>query len=261
MVKAMSQNLRTLAMDSTAPVGSIAFLKGTQLLIKDFFQGKAGHVVMLPQALARLLEQVPISCANLDLIVVTIGPGSFAGVRIALACAKGMALAHRTPVIGVSTLDLLAAGAGQQQGWVTAVMDARRGEIFAALYRLEQGIPYLHKQFGVAHTPEKWAETLATMPELQNDPICLTGSGLKPYGKHFQTALGERCTITPESSWQSDPYWLGKLGQRIYVQQNHSDHTPLLEPIRADLSMQINYQRQPEAQEKKYGKIPCEPEA
>ena len=253
----MPDTLKTLSMDSTAPVGSVALLAGSQLLAQDFFQGAEGHVVLLPERLAHLLAQMACSCADLDLIAVTMGPGSFAGVRIALACAKGMALAHQTPVVGLSNLDLLAAGTGRQQGWVAVVMDARRGEIFTALYRLEDGVPSVYKAFGVAISPTTWAATLATMPALQDTPICLTGSGLVPYASVFKDALGARFEMAPESAWAVDPSLLGRLGQKMFRQQQGADsnslaQTALLEPARAHVSMLINYQRRPEAEEKRY---------
>ena len=251
----MSNTLKTLAMDSTSPVGSIALLAGPHLLAQDSFQGAEGHVVLLPQRLAQLLTQVAYSCANLDLIAVTIGPGSFAGVRIALACAKGISLAHRTPVVGISNLDLLAAGTGRQQGWVSVVIDARRGEIFAALYRLEDGVPSAYKEVGVALSPKTWATTLAAMPELYNTQVCLTGSGLGSYAAVFRGALADRFAMAPESTWATDPLILGQLGQKIFLKQGDASQSALLEPIRADASMLINYQRRPEAEERKYGNL------
>lgn len=247
----VTKALKVLAMDTAAPMGGVALLEGTRLLAKDHFQGPEGHVVLLPERLSHLLAHLPCRCADLDLVTVTIGPGSFSGLRIALAYAKGIALANQTPVIGISNLDLLAAGAHRQQGWVAVVMDARRGEVFAALYRIEEGIPYGYKEPGMAQPPEEWAATLAAMPALQNASVYLTGSGLEPYATLFKDALGTRFEVAPESTWAADPFVLGQLGQKAFLKQAQVVPTSLLEPIRVDRSTHLNYQRRPEAEVKK----------
>ena len=242
----MQDGLKTLAMDSAAPVGSVALLAGEQLLAQDYFQGSVGHGVLLSESLARLLAAVGCVCADLELIVVTNGPGSFAGLRIALGYAKGMALARGTPVVGVSNLDLLAAGTGRQQGWVSVVVDARRGEIFAALYHLEKGHPRRYLSPTTALAPQHWAATLAARPELQQASLCLTGTGLGPYGVGFQQWLPMPFTTTPESAWIGDPFLLGLLGQRLFCQQPSPDPA---------MAMLLDYQRRPDAEAKKAG--PC----
>ncbi|MBF0161182.1 MAG: tRNA (adenosine(37)-N6)-threonylcarbamoyltransferase complex dimerization subunit type 1 TsaB [Magnetococcales bacterium] len=234
-------DLRTLAMDSAAPLGSMALLAGERLLAREYFQGTTGHGVALAESLARLLTATAFSCADLDLIAVTHGPGSFAGLRIALGYAKGMALARGTPVVGVSTLDWLAAGTGEQQGWISVVMDARRGEIFAALYHLERGHPRRHLAPATALTPQHWAATLAAQPALQQEPLCLTGTGLLPYGADFRRWLPLPYTTTPAETWNGDPFLLGLLGQQKFYQQRPNGPTmPTL----------LDYQRQPDAKAK-----------
>ena len=245
--------LKTLSMDTAAPVGSVALLAGEALLAQDHFQGAAGHAVLLPERLAALLVQTGCACAALELIAVTMGPGSFAGLRIALGCAKGISLAQGTPIVGVSNLDLLAAGTGRLAGWVSVVVDARRGEIFAALYRLEQGIAHRHSAPDTALSPAQWAHTLADMPVLQQEPLCWTGSGLPPYAELWRTALPVPWETTPEAAWTGDPFLLGLLGQRLFAQQQA---TAQLSPegsaaLCPDLTMRLDYQRRPDAEKRR----------
>lgn len=257
MANMTSNTLKTLSLDSATPVGSVALLAGPRLLAQDRFQGPEGHVVLLPECVDRLLTETSWACMDLDLIAVTIGPGSFSGVRIALGYAKGIALAQETPVVGISNLDLLAAGTGRQEGWVSVAMDARRGEIFAALYQLKDGMPADYEKPGVAQSPETWATTLAAMPALQDTSVCMTGSGVGPYAPLFHKALGTRFEPTPESAWTTDPFILGTLGQNIFLQQGGTTPATLLEPLRIQASTSPDYQRRPEAEEKKYGRSSC----
>jgi len=97
----------------------------------DLF-ARPGHTRELMPAVARLMEEAAVGFADLDLIAVSIGPGSFTGLRVGTATARGLAHAHGTPVRGVSSLAALAAGADAPL--VLALLDARRGELFAALF-------------------------------------------------------------------------------------------------------------------------------
>lgn len=250
----MPHALKTLSMDTAAQVGSVALLAGSHRLAHHHFQGVVGHAVLLPQSVAHLLAQEGVSCADLDLIVVTIGPGAFAGLRIALGYAKGMALVQGTPVVGISNLDLLAAGTRRQEGWISVVVDARRGEIFAALYRLEKGVPYKHTAPNKAQSPAAWATMLANMPDLQQEPLCLTGTGLGPYADIFQQVLMRPFDVTPESDWIADPFLLGLLGQQHFCQTPSALHVQ--NAVSPDFTMLLDYQRRPDAEEKKYS-TPC----
>lgn len=254
----MSQTFKTLAMDTTAPEGHAALLEGAHTRARERFRGPEGHVVLLAQTVSRMLTTQGWSCADLDLLVVTTGPGSFAGVRIALAYAEGMALAQHIPLVGLSTLDLIAAGTGHRQGWVAVVLDARRGEVFTSLYRLEKGLPTPYRQPGMAVAPAQWASTLATMPELSHATVHMTGSGLGPYGVLFHEALGARFSAADASCWEADPGLLGQLGHALLTDASRDMAAPPLEAGRGYLAPWIQYQRRPDAEEQKYGRS-CTP--
>lgn len=241
----------TLSMDSAAPVGSVALMSGARLLSQDRFHGAEGHAVLLPLAVTRLLTLASFSCADLELIVVTNGPGSFSGLRIALGYAKGIALAQGTPMVGISTLDLLAAGAGSSQGWLSVVMDARRGEIFAALFRMEEGVPHRYSTPGAALSPEQWVATLANVPQLQKEPLHWTGSGLNLYGTLFQEKWPFPFATTPESTWVADPFLLGRLGQQFFLRHPSGTSAQDLPTGFCPEVTTLDYQRRPDAEIKK----------
>lgn len=120
--------------------------------------GRPGHARELMPAVARVMEEASVAFAGLSLIALSRGPGFFTGLRIAAATARGLAHAHGTPVRGVSSLAALAQGAGE--GLVLALLDARRGELFAALY---EGSAELWAPF--AASPEEVAERASELPE------------------------------------------------------------------------------------------------
>src|SRR5262249_27985693 len=110
-------------------------------LVGEIAQPVTSHGAALPQAVAQLLVRVELRASDLSGIAVGIGPGSFTGLRIGLSYAKGLAFASGAKVIGGRSLDALAAGAldtpeprpGLQ---VCALLDARKGEVYAALYEI-----------------------------------------------------------------------------------------------------------------------------
>ena len=135
------------------------------------------HAARLLPLCAEVLEQAGIGYADLDRLAVGVGPGTFTGLRIGVATGRALAAASAIPVVGVSTLHSLALNAesaGPDLGAVAAVLDARRGEAFAAAWALEQLEPREDPLFAAgAFTPESLAERLSAL-EL---PVLAIGEG------------------------------------------------------------------------------------
>jgi tRNA threonylcarbamoyladenosine biosynthesis protein TsaB len=133
--------MRLLALDTATPATTVALALADEKLFTRRHEPRPGerpgHVSeLLPLALA-LLDDAGIGFAQLDRIAVGVGPGTFTGLRIGVATARALAHAHDLPLVGVSTLRALAAGAAEpaaQAPAVLAVLDARRGEAFAAAW-------------------------------------------------------------------------------------------------------------------------------
>lgn len=133
-----------LAFDTATPVTTVALTRGTpadgEVLAELSLAGGVAHSRRLLQSAQRLLAEVEVSWADLAAIGVGLGPGSFTGLRIGMATAKGIAAARGLPLLGVSTLDVLAA-AVTCQGPVCSVIDARKKEVYCASYAMdEQGL-------------------------------------------------------------------------------------------------------------------------
>lgn len=97
------------------------------------------HAESLVPAVDFLCEQAQVGLGEVSVVAVDIGPGLFTGLRVGVATAKALALALRVPMIGLSSLDLLAFALHHTDGLIATVIDARRGEVFAALYRSVPG--------------------------------------------------------------------------------------------------------------------------
>jgi tRNA threonylcarbamoyladenosine biosynthesis protein TsaB len=121
-----------LAVDTTHEFGSLALLQGTEVLEEVLLHSPEGFGQILFERLAQLLERQGRKVQDVDCFAAASGPGSFTGVRIGLACVKGLAEATGKPVAAVSNLEALATfGTAEMRA---VVLDARRGEIYGAVY-------------------------------------------------------------------------------------------------------------------------------
>lgn len=134
----------TLAVDSAGKAAGIAILRDEVLIYESYLDAGLTHSETLLPMLKSALAATGIAPAEINLYAVSAGPGSFTGLRIGMALAKGLALPNHTPCIGVSTLEALALSVFVPQGSiVVAAEDARRGEVYYAAF--EQTAEGLHR--------------------------------------------------------------------------------------------------------------------
>lgn len=130
----ISYRVRLLAVDTTTSRGSFALLEDDGVLLEERRETAQGHSRWLLAAIADGLAGLRLDPREIDAFAVTVGPGSFTGLRVGISTVQGLALAAGRPVVGMSSLDVLAReGAGEAET-VVALMDAFRGEVFAAVF-------------------------------------------------------------------------------------------------------------------------------
>lgn len=154
--------MKVLALDTATAPGGAALLHGAESLGVISLTTTAGQAQELPRTIVHLLHQADMRPEDLDLVAITSGPGSFIGVRIAMGVAKGMALALRIPLIGVGTLEALAASALPATEEIVSLIDARRGEVFAGIYAPSPDIPLTEILAPCCLTPTALVNILAT---------------------------------------------------------------------------------------------------
>ncbi len=127
----------TLALDSSGRAASCALFDGERLLAESFMDVGLTHSQTLLPLLERTLLSAGVKIGDLDRLAVSVGPGSFTGVRIGVSTIKGLAFGLDIPCVGVSTLAALACyPAGLCEGPVCPVMDARAGQVYSALFEV-----------------------------------------------------------------------------------------------------------------------------
>jgi len=124
-----------LGIETATPYGSIALCRDDQVLCELSLRLLKGGGEYLLAWLERMMSQTGCHLSELDLIAVGTGPGSYTGIRVGLAAAKGLGAGLNIPVYGVSTLETIAHNALGTALWIATALDARRGELYAALYQ------------------------------------------------------------------------------------------------------------------------------
>ena len=128
-----------LAVDtSTAQIG-LGLFDGVQVVGESVWYSRQHHTVELAPGLADLMRRTGLSMAEVQAIGVALGPGSFTALRVGLAFVKGLALARKLPLVGVPTLDVLAAGQPAARLPLAAVLQAGRGRVAVQWYRHASG--------------------------------------------------------------------------------------------------------------------------
>ena len=191
-----------LAMESSAKAASAALVRDGALLAQSFSCSGLTHSrTLLPMA-EHVLDTAGVKLADVDCLAVAEGPGSFTGIRIGVSAVKGLAWAAEKPAVGVSTLEAmayhgLAAGEG---ALVCCCMDARRSQIYHALFQIRDGRPE-------RLMPDRAIAIDTLLPELKKyeNPLFLVGDGAALCYNIF-SENGLKCTLAPgnlvhQSAW------------------------------------------------------------
>ena len=128
-----------LAFETSAKAGSVALHDGFSLLGESYCNTGLTHSQTIMVMAEDLLKTCNFTAQDVEAVAVAAGPGSFTGVRIGVAAAKGFAWGGELPCYGVSTLEAMAISLGTWDGYICPVMDARRSQVYNALFRVEQG--------------------------------------------------------------------------------------------------------------------------
>lgn len=183
--------MKILSIDTTVIAGSVALSDGSSLVAQEQQDADGTHSEKLLVSVDNVLEEAGWDRADIDGIAVAVGPGSFTGLRIGLAAAKGLAMAFGIPIAGASSLKALALNGRGWNGVVVPLIDARRGEIYAAAWRVgEDG-----RMEGVMEECVMPPATLVESLTRIDGDLMLVGDGATAYENALSEGLGERARI------------------------------------------------------------------
>ena len=184
--------MRVLAIETATPVATAALVDGSGVAAARTVRAPMRHLEWLAAAIDGLLRDAGVGPDGVEAVAVGKGPGGFTGLRIGIATAAAWARARRAPVLGVPTLEVLAASASAT-GLVLAVVDAYRGEVAAALYRLgQEPEPVCLVPPVVAAPNAAVAEMSAALERARalHRTLVVAGDGLARHAGSLRAALG-----------------------------------------------------------------------
>ena len=187
-----------LAFESSAKPASVALMKDGELVSQYFQCSALTHSrTLLPMA-EDLLKNAELRVADIDLFAVAHGPGSFTGIRIGVSAVKGLAWAAEKPCVGVSTLEAMAWNGVSHGGIVCPVMDARRSQVYNALFEIRDGKPVRLTGDRPIALPE-----LAEEVRSLNAPVYLVGDGTEVTKAYFEQNAIPFVTAPDNLKWQN----------------------------------------------------------
>ncbi len=200
--------MKILALDTASTTGSVALLDGQKLVAETLLNIKAVHSERLLDQVEQVLQAGNLALAELDLIAVVRGPGSFTGLRIGLATAKGLAQAAKLPLIGISSLQLLAMNLPLCPVPICSFVDARKKEVYTALFHWNDGLPVLDGP-ELVMPPEQALRRLSGQ-------VALVGDAVEIYRPIITEILGDRASFPADCHHQPRASAAAVLAARLY---------------------------------------------
>ena len=185
--------MKILAFDSSGLVASVAIVQDDNLIAEYTTNYKKTHSQTLLPMLDEIVKMTETDKESFDALAVAAGPGSFTGLRIGSATVKGLALAWNIPVIAVPTLEGLAYNMWGSSRLICPIMDARRKQVYTALYRFdkEDRLETIFKQ-----TPMDIIE-LITLLNDRNEEVIFVGDGIDAYSQTIKENIKVPYTFAP----------------------------------------------------------------
>jgi tRNA threonylcarbamoyladenosine biosynthesis protein TsaB len=216
--------MRILGVDTSTSWGSLGIIDDDAVVAEYALFREETHSARLVPAIQALLKEARLDLTEIDGLAISLGPGSFTGLRVGLSTVKGLALAAEKPVVGIPTLDALASNLPFAPYLICPLLDARKGEVYFALYKnggggqLERLTPY---------------QVLSPFGLLEKIPLQETvflGDGAEVYGELIEEHLGEKALFAPPHLKFLRGSTVAELGLGR-IMQGESDDIASLVPI------------------------------
>jgi tRNA threonylcarbamoyladenosine biosynthesis protein TsaB len=210
-----------VAIDTATSYASLALHDGFRVRVEHTWESPRRHTVELLPRLVAALEQLGLNADHLSAVAVTRGPGSFTGLRVGLAVAKGLALARALPLVGVPTLDVVASAQGRDRRPLCAILQAGRGRICVATYRWRSG------EWRLREGPD-----LTTWPRLveETDSPTLFCGEVNMAGADALATIGNLAVLLPAAARLRRASFLAEIAWRR-LNQGKTDDPAKLAPI------------------------------
>ena len=216
--------MRILAFDSSGLVASVAIVEEEQTVAEYTVNYKKTHSQTLLPMLDEIVKMTDMGLQSIDAIAVAGGPGSFTGLRIGSATAKGLGLALNKPLIHIPTLEGMAYNLYGSSAVICPIMDARRKQVYTGIYRFEEGeLKVLEDQTAIAVD-----ELIQKLNEMGEEVVFL-GDGVPVYADCLREGLSIPFTFAPANMNRQRASSVGLLGIEYFKQgktETAREHQP-----------------------------------
>ena len=182
--------MKVLGIDTSTPCGSVGLIHDDRIISEYILNIPVTHSERLLGAIELVLREARCAIGDLDGWAISLGPGSFTGVRIGVSTVKGLAFATQRPVAGVSTLDVLASQISPTLYLICPILDARKREVYTAFYRYEEGGVLKRQSEYQAIGPEDLIKGI-------EERTIFIGDGVKTYGDDLRNSLPSLAIFPP----------------------------------------------------------------
>ncbi|MYH20349.1 MAG: tRNA (adenosine(37)-N6)-threonylcarbamoyltransferase complex dimerization subunit type 1 TsaB [Gemmatimonadetes bacterium] len=178
-----------VGLETSSTIAGIAVIRDRQVMAEASQELGGVHAEKLPGMLERIMGDLGVQWSEVEGFAISIGPGSYTGLRVGLSLVKGLAYVTKRPVAAVPTLDAIAFQVPCCRYPVHVLTDARRGQVYEARYDTSGGWPERQSEFRVGPLED----VLASI----EDKVLLVGSGVDAYHRDIVAVLGERACFPP----------------------------------------------------------------
>jgi len=184
--------MKVLGIDTSSSCGSVGLIDEELLIAESLLNSDVTHSERLLVTIERILKEARLAVGDLDGWAISLGPGSFTGLRIGVSTVKGLALATQKPVAGVSTLDTLAHQIPFTPYLICPILDARKGELYTSFYRYGEGNELKRESDYLAIKPQDLIKRI-------RERVIFIGDGVRTHGDTLRKSLESLAIFAPHS--------------------------------------------------------------
>jgi tRNA threonylcarbamoyladenosine biosynthesis protein TsaB len=212
--------MKILSVDTATASCSVGVLNAKRLMAEVTSEKKQTHSKHLMKMVDTAVRMAGVQLAEMDAFAVTIGPGSFTGIRIGVSTVQGFAMALSKPAVGVSSLEALAHQTGPCNDLICPLLDARKGEVYAALYRYEKD--------RLRQIIEEQVSSMEDLLARIEAPCVFVGPGVSVYGELIAEKLEKRAMLAGEALNKIRAETIGRIAMQKIQSKDHEDLNALL---------------------------------
>ena len=227
--------MKILAVDSSSTTASVALVEDKKIVAEYFINAGLTHSQTLAPMIESILKNLNLEPSQIDLYASTSGPGSFTGLRIGMATVEAKALANNKQCLGVSSLKALSYNITNHNNIICACMDARRGQVYNALFRLEN-----NKLVRLTEDRAILIKDLAEELKNLNFSIEIVGDAAELcYNITELNSLKDRCVLLPEKNRYIKSSHVALEAFEMFTSKNN---------LNSEFNLKVNYIKIPQAQ-------------